>query len=206
MDDLSKEQLEANRENAKLGGVKTDKGKEISKYNACKHSILRQTITEYEEGLYENFLHRLVEELKPTDVTEEVLVERIAICYLKLFRIGKAEKELLLERLRPAKTKTVVIQKARAPLILDDGLFTDKTETTILEPAYISKIKAEDIEKILDIYSRYEITIENRLYKALHELERIRRMKKGEQITAPIPVDVEVSKLGSFGENNNVSR
>ncbi len=190
-------------QNVIKGGVKTPEGKEISKYNACKHNILRQTITEYEQGLYEDFLYRVVEELKPTDIIEEILVERIAIYYLKLFRIGKAEKELLLERLRPAKTKIVVLQKATGLIDFNDGVFQDKIKEIVISPAYISQIKTEDIEKILDIYSRYETTIENRLYKTLHELERMRRMKSGERIPAPMDIHLDVAKIGSFSETAN---
>lgn len=47
---ISEKQLEANRKNAKKGGVKTSKSKEISKYNALKHGILSNVITEYDNG------------------------------------------------------------------------------------------------------------------------------------------------------------
>ena len=35
--ETSQKQIEANRENAKLGGVKTEEGKAVSRYNAIKH-------------------------------------------------------------------------------------------------------------------------------------------------------------------------
>ncbi len=44
MSKLSQKQLEANRQNAKLGGVKTEEGKAVSKYNALKHGILSQEV------------------------------------------------------------------------------------------------------------------------------------------------------------------
>ncbi|MCX5637107.1 MAG: hypothetical protein NTX52_05375 [Planctomycetota bacterium] len=37
---VSEKQLEANRENALKGGVKTEEGKAIVKYNALKHGLL----------------------------------------------------------------------------------------------------------------------------------------------------------------------
>jgi hypothetical protein len=44
---LSDKQLEANRKNASLGGVKTPEGKEIAKLNSQKHGIFSETISEY---------------------------------------------------------------------------------------------------------------------------------------------------------------
>jgi len=40
----TQQQIEANRQNAKLGGVKTEEGKEISKYNALKHGLLSKEV------------------------------------------------------------------------------------------------------------------------------------------------------------------
>ena len=40
-------------------------------------------------------------------------------------------------------------------------------------------------------YHRYEAGIENRLYKAMHELERVQRMRRGEAVSAPLTVDVQ---------------
>ena len=37
---VSERQLQANRENAKKGGVKTEEGKSVIKYNAQKHGLL----------------------------------------------------------------------------------------------------------------------------------------------------------------------
>lgn len=41
---ISQKQLEANRQNAKLGGVKTEGGKAVSKLNALKHGLLSQEV------------------------------------------------------------------------------------------------------------------------------------------------------------------
>ena len=44
MSEISQKQLEANRENAKLGGVKTEEGKAVSRYNAVKHGLLSDKV------------------------------------------------------------------------------------------------------------------------------------------------------------------
>ena len=99
--DTSPNRLAANRENAKLGGVKTDEGKAVVRFNARKHGILSRLISDYEENVYQQFLDQLFDELQPATSLEEMLVERIALCYLRLFRAGKAENEYLRARLDP---------------------------------------------------------------------------------------------------------
>jgi len=48
MGEISNKQLEANRNNAKLGGVKTEAGKQKTKYNAVKHNLLTNLLSEKE--------------------------------------------------------------------------------------------------------------------------------------------------------------
>ena len=43
----------------------------------------------------------------------------------------------------------------------------------------------ENIQILASTYQRYETTEENRFYKALHELERLQRMRQGERLEAP---------------------
>ena len=92
--EISTKQIEANRENAKLGGVKTLEGKEISKYNAQKHGILGQTITKYEQESFAGIYDAIEEYYSPQGIMEILLVEKISTIYIKLFRIAKAENEL----------------------------------------------------------------------------------------------------------------
>ena len=183
MNNVTAKQVVANQKNAKLGGVKSQKGKEIVRFNARKHGILSNLITDYEENIYKYFLDQLFEEYKPIGFMEEMLVERIAICYLRLFRAGKAEKEFMLSRLNP-------------------GEFKDELEipdfTTCIKKPYKAIIKEDDLEKFSSTYLRYEISLENRLYKAIHELERVQRVRKGENVLAPIAVEVN----GFVSQNN----
>jgi hypothetical protein len=41
-------------------------------------------------------------------------------------------------------------------------------------------------------FQRYETAIENKLYRAIHELERKQRMRKGEFVPAPQSLDVSI--------------
>lgn len=180
----SEKQIKANKVNAKLGGVKTSAGIEISKYNAQKHGILGQTLTEYEQTSYRGIFEELRAYYKPKGIIEDILVERMAIHHIKLYRIAQAENEFIKSVLNPT---------------LD--IADEMDRHLIRKRGYEPTVKSSSVEKLQNIYSRYEATIENRLYKTMHELERIQRMRKGEKVSAPVAVDVGIDKMGSFGEN-----
>lgn len=80
MDETSQKQIDANRENAKKGGVKTDKGKAVSKYNALKHGLLsEQSLIAGEDGEALLVLEKKLRyELGPATEIELLLVDRIA--------------------------------------------------------------------------------------------------------------------------------
>lgn len=179
----TEKQIQSNRENAKLGGVKTEEGKAVSKYNALKHGIFRETISEYEKDLEEHLAERLDDELKPRGVIEKMLLDRIAVYYLKLFRVAKAEREYMRAKLNPRVEET---KDLLAP--------TDYIKTIVKNEGYIPQIGANVVKDLLDVYARYEATIENRLYKALHELQRIQAARMGEKPPLPVAVDVDVTK------------
>jgi len=84
---ISEKQLEANKANAQKGGVKTEEGKEIVKYNALKHGLLaKEAIITVGEGAenpeeFNTFLNDLKAHLDPAGTLEEILVEKIAVAY-----------------------------------------------------------------------------------------------------------------------------
>lgn len=190
---VSDKQHKANQENAKLGGVKTDAGKAISKYNATKHSILREAVTDYEQNVHMDILEQLNEQFQPKGAVEGLLVERIAIHYIKLFRIQKAETEYMKSQLDP---RQVHIEGGLRVMPIGDA------EVTVVDnEGYTPKIYGRDIEYIANNFGRYETTIENKLYKALHELERLQRLRKGDNVQAPVAIDVS---MGSFGDRGHM--
>ena len=90
---MTNKRLEANRNNCQLGGVKTSQGKNITRFNARKHGILSDLINNEEKSTHETYVEQLYSELQPNNIIEEMLVERIAIHYMKLRRSMKAENE-----------------------------------------------------------------------------------------------------------------
>jgi hypothetical protein len=151
MELISEKQLVANRQNSLKGGVKTEGGKEVVRFNARKHGILSSLVANYEDNLFQGYLDNLFEEFKPTSFIENILVERIALYYLKLYRLSKAEGEFMQSCIEPT-TDTFSFSFGK-------------------EEGYVPVVNAEHIKHLLEIYARYETTIENRLYRAIRELK-----------------------------------
>lgn len=176
---VSDAQQKANEENAKLGGVKTEQGKEVSKFNALKHGILRQSITNYENDFYLKIYDDLVTQYQPANITEDILIERIALYYLKLYRIQKTETEYMKSKLDPR-----VVESTGFP-----NLNEVMMKNEVVNEGYTPQVTQDDVLQLIGVYSRYETTIENRLYKAIHELQRMQSIRKGHFTPSPTTVD-----------------
>ena len=97
MSETSQKQIEANRENGKKGGVKTEEGKAVSRYNAIKHGLLSKEVLlngEDEKTLIE-IGRRLRTELQPQTELELVLVDRITANVWRLRRVMQIEREMI---------------------------------------------------------------------------------------------------------------
>ncbi len=103
---VSERRIEANRRNARRStGPKTARGKRTVARNAIKHGFLAREVVitagDGEESLkdFHRFLGRLWECYEPFGVIEEMLVERIAICWWRLARATRAENGEIRKRL-----------------------------------------------------------------------------------------------------------
>ena len=177
MNKTSQKQIEANRENGKAGGVKTEEGKAVSKYNALKHGILSKEVLL--EGDDEKTLieigKRLRTDLEPQTELELVLVDRITANIWRLKRVMQMEREMM--------------EGSRESTF---GSGSQKLGQTLTH---------YDIAHN-DIYGkliRYEASIERGIYKALHELQRLQAVRNGESVPPPIAVDVSVFDSGENG-------
>jgi len=136
------------------GGVKTESGKEISKYNAQKHSILRESATEYEKVDYEELRQELSSDLKSNGRTQEMLVEIIALNMIKLVRIAKSEAE---------KIKQLTSKYTKA-----------ETDLEIFKPAHYEYNPDLDYTvEHFDLFARYQTATENRIYRAIIALKQL---------------------------------
>jgi hypothetical protein len=129
---------------------------DVTKYNATKHGILRDTITSFESADYGVFYDEMEAYYRPQNPIEKILLERIVLSKVKLDRITKAESEIIKEGIDPKITKD-----PSAPW------------ESVVSKGYSPTIKYDSIAK-LDLYSRYETQAENRMYKAIHMLNVMR--------------------------------
>ena len=105
---VSQKQLEANKKNAQKGGVKTEEGKAIVKYNALKHGLLaKEAVVTLGEGAenpeeFNALLQDLKTQLAPAGSLEEMLVEKIGVAYWRLRRAYRYESGLIRRELDTA--------------------------------------------------------------------------------------------------------
>ena len=172
MEETSQKQINANRENGKLGGVKTEEGKMASRYNAIKHGIFCQEILlegEDEKELVE-LGKQLRQELKPMNEIELILVDRIIANTWRLKRALRGEKEMTNSRMKNA-FLLLEGKKNLGEVLIDDFRGGD---------SYLK-------------FTRYEMSLERGVYKALHELQRLQAARSGEKPPLPVAIDVDVN-------------
>jgi len=94
----TEQQLQANWQNAQEStGPATPEGKAVAKMNALKHCILAREVVIRGEHIKESakefhaILARFWQELAPAGPVEEMLVERLVVCYWRLRRVLIAE-------------------------------------------------------------------------------------------------------------------
>lgn len=117
---VSEKKLAANKLNAqKSTGPRTQKGKARSRWNALKHGLLsKQVVVPLEEGkekkaAFERLLAELREDLAPQGALEEMMVERIAVCYWRLGRGIRSETAQIAEQLESARCDEIREQSKR---------------------------------------------------------------------------------------------
>lgn len=190
---LTMAKLEANKGNAKAstGPVNT-----VSTwYNAVKHGLLSQGVTELDDLDYNSLLSSVQESLKPVGPIETALSEHICLCLVRLKRAHGLEARFITSELNPP------ITKKEGGLDIDLEAFAGKV--VVIDEGFPAPLKPVAIDSLIGKFQRYETAIENKLYRALHELERLQRGRKGEKLPVPATVDIvlhgDKEHLASFG-------
>ena len=178
---LSPQKMEANRRNAQLStGPRTKEGRSRSRRDALKHGILATTLLvgegEGEENVaeWDEFLGDLGRDRAPVGTLEEVLVQEIAVCTWRLRRALRCEAGLIRRGYASESHKIGVVFNPRKEAIRDQFILP----------------LGEDLDRIL----RYETTVHRQLVYAINQLERMQRSRAGENVPAPLSVQVSGDK------------
>jgi hypothetical protein len=159
-------------------------------------------------------------ELTPEGPIQRALVDRIVASLWRLRRVAQVESGLFASQLYDDQVRAVAvearlaskgetwaddIQRRHAPLV-SAGLV--QVANTARYQAALNATRRGELnagqriprlgrafvsdERSFATLSRYEAAIERGLYKALHELERLQRLKAGDAVPAPHAVDVNM--------------
>lgn len=176
-------------------GVKTQEGKEISKYNAVRHGILVQTLLPEELEAAETIRLQLMSEYAPKTLTEELLIETIVVAYTRRHRATQAELDFIKQIYNPAVYEEIVIT---APLLnnpLSGDTLSGIKERIIVKEAYRARVSPDEVDTIDKTFARYINTCERQLFRALHELQRIQSIRKGLKPTS-VAIDLTSERGG----------
>lgn len=175
----SHKQIVANQRNAlKSTGPRTETGKAIVCQNAVKHGILCQEIPidENERIALDEFRSRMALQLNPVGDFEHFIVDRIISSAWRLRRIVHIETAFY----RYGLTVTL----------------------NLLEDLSIKNAFNDSAKDRMAVLSRYEVTIEKSLYKALAELMKLQAMRQGVQLN---PLFAETGFVLQKAETNGNS-
>jgi hypothetical protein len=149
-----------------------------TRYNATKHGLLAAGITQLDDPEGHNTtLSDLIRELNPIGVREIFLVRCAALDMVRWPRASRLEAEYITGVLNPP---------IHAPNVLPELTFQPET----LDPGLPAAISFETAQRLVSIFQRYETAIAIRLFRTLHELERLQRIRANESLPAPAMVDV----------------
>ena len=166
-----------------------------TRFNATKHGLLAMGITELDDaGGYRALLNDLKEEKDPVGVVEMLLVESAALDMVRLRRARRLEAEYITSELNPP---------IHGPNLLGDDI--ELFQGAMLDPGLPAAIGFESAQRLVSVYQRYESSIALRLFRTLHELERLQRMRQGESLPAPVTVDVNVHADTRIVDSNPAS-
>lgn len=170
-------QKKANRKNAKKGGPKSKKGKEVVRTNARKHGIFAAALTEFDEDELAGIYDELVAWFRPAGPVEKLLIEKLAHTYLRLQRCARAEAEYHIR-----------IWEPRWDSSLDAEGYVYQLDTG----RHASWFGFGLFARMIKLFARYDQTLTNQLIKLLHEIERVQRMRLGDNVPPPVVADVTV--------------
>ena len=158
----SQKQIDANRLNAqKSTGPNTPEGRDAVRFNALRHDLTaKHAVLENEnEQEFQEMLEAFEAEHQPTGPTENLLVQQMVMAAWRLQRLRALETGLFNLRMCDLSKQTQITYKQLSDAERQAFVFLDDSR------------HAGAIENL----SRYETRIERSFYRALRELQRLRK-------------------------------
>ena len=172
--------MKANQENAKKStGPTSIEGKKRSSMNAMTHGILSTITTlpgeneEFMQGLREDILNTY----QPQDTMERCLVDRITIAMVRQVRLSQAEAEKLKLSMRPEvmadnlsnHLRHVSLMHARSRDSAEEG------GSALMDHMRVISRIPQGVD--ITLMTRYQVQLDNDLYRAMNALEKYRNSK-----------------------------
>jgi hypothetical protein len=176
----TRKQVRANRRNARKGGPKTPEGMAVSCLNARKHGVFASALTDQDEEELAGIHDELFAWIKPVGPVEGILVEKLAHTYLRMQRCARAEAEYHISTWEPS---------AEAHRV---GWYLQRRD----EGQHASWFTPLRFEEAVSLLSRYDTALTNQLIKLLHEIERLQRLRAGDDVPAPLAADLTLHADG----------
>jgi len=113
------------------------------------------------------------------DELKKFFRRRMALLMVRIHRAERYDAEFITSILNPRVYKSEDLFKSvlSSPQLVDAGL-----------PASIPHEFFDEVIK----YQRYEVALENMLFRNMHGLERVDRMAQGEQLAPPAAIDITI--------------
>jgi hypothetical protein len=171
----SDKQIAASRINGKKSKGPNDT--RSTRFNATKHGLLAAGITELDDAEgYREMLRDLTKERKPVEVVDIYLVQLMASKMVRSRRVQRLEAEFITSILNPP--------------IYERDLSADLAKEfsgTMVDPGLPAPMPSGTVQTLFNLYQRYETANENQFYHALHELERVQRLRRDEPVPPTAP-------------------
>ena len=176
----TRKQIRANSRNGRKGGPKTVEGRAVSCLNARKHGVFASALTDQDEEELAGFHDELFAWIRPVGPVEGILVEKLAHTYLRMQRCARAEAEYHITTWEPSTEAYRV------------GWYVERRQ----EGRHASWFDPPQFEAAVNLFARYDAALTNQLIKLLHEIERLQRLRGGEDVPAPVAADLTLQADG----------
>ena len=181
----TQKQLDANRRNAqKSTGPRTPEGLAAVRLNGLKHGLCAETLVL--EGESESDFHTLLDSLYaehgPATPTEELLVSQLAMAAWRLRRLYNMEGGFFCVQ----------------ALNLEQTIDEDYANLSTADRQAIVFLTDSKGPYTLAKFGRYEARLERSIYRALHELQRLKVRRP-----APKPIEAETSQTKTANQTQS---